>query len=120
MMSTKKDFIGRTMAARPALVDPRRPTLVGLKPLDTNDRLRGGAHLLTPGAQPGPEADEGFVTSTAFSPSLGHWIGLALLSRGPERTGERIRVYDPIRSSDFEAEIVSPIFLDPEGAKLRG
>jgi sarcosine oxidase subunit alpha len=120
MMSTKKDFVGRTMAARPALIDPRRPTLVGLKPCDLKDRLRGGAHLLTPGAAPGPQADDGYVTSTAFSPSLGHWIGLALLSRGPERIGERIRVYDPIRSGDFEAVIVSPVFLDPEGAKLRG
>jgi sarcosine oxidase subunit alpha len=120
MMSTKKDFVGRIMAGRPALVDPRRPTLVGLKPLDPKDRLRNGAHLMAPGAIPGPDADEGYITSTAFSPSLGHWIGLGLLTRGPERLGARIRVYDPIRSGDSEAEIVSPIFLDPEGRKLRG
>jgi len=120
MMSTKKDFVGRIMAGRPALVDPRRPTLVGLKPLDPKDRLRNGAHLMAPGAIPGPDADEGYITSTAFSPSLGHWIGLGLLTRGPERLGARIRVYDPIRSGDSEAEIVSPIFLDPEGGKLRG
>ncbi len=120
MMSSKKDYIGRTMAARPALVDPERPTLVGLRPVDRADRLRGGAHLLTIGAAPTPEADEGYVTSTAFSPSLGHWIGLGLLSRGPELTGERIRVYDPLRSEDFAAEIVSPVFIDPEGVRLRG
>jgi methylglutamate dehydrogenase subunit C len=120
MMSTRKDFVGRIMAERPALVDPRRPTLVGLRPLDPTERLRSGAHLLTPGATPGPDSDEGYITSTAFSPSLGHWIGLGLLARGPERLGERIRVYDPIRSGDSEVEIVPPIFLDPEGGKLRG
>ncbi|MBI5131090.1 MAG: sarcosine oxidase subunit alpha family protein [Rhodopseudomonas palustris] len=120
MMSTKKDYVGRVMAGRPALVDPARPTLVGLRPVDRNDRLRNGAHLFAPGATPSPETDQGFVTSSAFSPSLGHWIALALLSRGPERIGERIRVFDPIRSADFEAEIVSPVFIDPEGGRLRG
>jgi len=120
MMSTKKDYVGRVMAGRPALIDPARPTLVGLRPVDRNDRLRNGAHLFAPGATPSPETDQGFVTSSAFSPSLGHWIALALLSRGPERIGERIRVYDPIRSNDFEAEIVSPVFVDPEGGRLRG
>jgi len=34
--------------------------------------------------------------------------------------GERIRLYDPIRSGDIQAEIVSPVFLDPEGVRLRG
>jgi heterotetrameric sarcosine oxidase alpha subunit len=120
MMSTKKDYIGRIMAARPALLDPDRPTLVGLRPVDRADRLRAGAHLFATGATPVPETDEGYVTSTAFSPSLGHWIGLGLLARGPERIGELIRIYDPLRSEDFQAEIVSPVFVDPEGVRLRG
>ena len=52
MMSKKKDFIGRIMAQRQGLVDPARPTLVGLKPLDRARSLRAGAHLLSPGATP--------------------------------------------------------------------
>ncbi len=68
---------------------------------------------------PSPESDEGYVTSVAFSPSLGHWIGLGLLVRGAERIGERIRAYDPVRSGDVEVEVVSPVFLDPEGERLR-
>ena len=52
MLSAKKDFIGRFMAARPALTDPSRPTLVGLRPLDRDDRLRAGAHLLPKDAEP--------------------------------------------------------------------
>lgn len=119
MMSTKKDFIGRVMARRPALLDPARPTLVGFRPVDTAQRLRNGAHFVARGKTPSPETDEGFMTSTAFSPSLNHWIGLGLLARGPERIGERIRAYDPIRSSDIEVEVVSPVFVDPEGVRLR-
>jgi sarcosine oxidase subunit alpha len=119
MMSTKKDFVGRVMAQRPALVDPARPTLVGLKPIDTAQRLRNGAHFVALGMTPSPETDEGFMTSTAFSPSLNHWIGLGLLAHGPERIGERLRAYDPIRSGDIEVEVVSPVFVDPEGVRLR-
>jgi sarcosine oxidase subunit alpha len=119
MMSTKKDFIGRVMAQRPALVDPARPTLAGFKPVDAAQRLRNGAHFIALGRTPSPETDEGFMTSTAFSPSLDHWIGLGLLARGPERIGERLRAYDPIRSSDIEVEVVPPVFVDPEGVRLR-
>lgn len=120
MMSTKKDYIGRVMARRPGLVDPGRPSLVGLKPVDRNQRLRAGAHLLACGATPVAANDEGYVTSAAWSPTLGHSIALALLSRGSERHGERIVVHDPVRSGDVEAEICSPIFVDPEGARVRG
>jgi sarcosine oxidase subunit alpha len=64
--------------------------------------------------------DQGYVTSVAYSPGLSHWIGLALLADGPSRLGEIIRVYDPVRNGDLLAEVVSPVFYDPEGEKLRG
>jgi heterotetrameric sarcosine oxidase alpha subunit len=119
MMSEKKDYVGRVMAARPALIDPQRPGLVGLKPIDPIARVRAGAHFIARGVSPSPERDEGYVTSVAFSPSLGHWIGLGLLAGGSRRIGERVRAYDPVRSGDVEVEIVSPIFIDPEGERLR-
>ena len=81
-------------------------------------RLRAGAHFLTRGDAVSLENDQGYVTSVAFSPMLGHWIGLGMLVRGPERIGERIRVYDPLRNGDFEAEVCSPVFFDPEGVRL--
>jgi sarcosine oxidase subunit alpha len=119
MMSTKKDFVGRLMAARPALVDPQRPSLVGLKPVQPGDRLRAGAHFMARGVSPAPETDQGYMTSTAFSPTLGHWIGLGLLAGGAQRIGEIIRAYDPVRSGDIEVEVVSPVFVDPEGVRVR-
>jgi sarcosine oxidase subunit alpha len=119
MLSDKKDFIGRVLAARPALTAADRPTLVGLKPVDRKARLYSGAHLLSRAAEVRLENDQGFLTSVAYSPSLGHWIALALLAQGPQRMGERMRVYDPLRSGDVDVEVVSPVFLDPEGLRLR-
>ena len=120
MMSKKKDFIGRVMAQRSGLIDPARPSLVGLKPIERNQKLRAGAHLLSPGAKPVAANDEGYVTSAAWSPTLGHSITLALLTNGPERHRQRIIVHDPVRGGDVEAEICNPVFVDPEGARVRG
>jgi glycine cleavage system aminomethyltransferase T len=119
MMSGQKDFIGRVLSQRAALTDASRAVLVGVKPIDPWARLNGGAHLLELRAQPTLENDQGYVTSAAFSPTLGHWIGLALLARGRARIGERVRVYDPVRNNDLQADIVHPVFFDPEGTRLK-
>jgi sarcosine oxidase subunit alpha len=118
LMSSKKDFIGRVMAGREGLVDPDRPSLVGFQPVDRLARPRAGAHFLKVGVAATPENDEGYVTSVAFSPSLGHWIGLGLIRGGAARIGERVRAYDPVRSGDVEVELCSPVFIDPEGKRL--
>lgn len=120
MMSTKKDFIGRVLATRPALTDPARPALVGLRPVDRTQQLRAGALLLAEGAAPVIANDQGHITSVAYSPTLGHWIALALLARGPTRHGERVVVHDPVRSGDMIAEVCAPVFVDSEGARVRG
>jgi len=119
LVSAKKDFIGRFMAARPALTDPGRPSLVGLRPIDREDRLRAGAHLIPKDREAVAKNDQGYVTSIAFSPSLGHWLGLGLLSRGAERHGEIVRAYDPVRGGDVLVEVRPPCFIDVEGERLR-
>ncbi|TMJ02811.1 MAG: sarcosine oxidase subunit alpha family protein [Alphaproteobacteria bacterium] len=120
MMSSRKDYVGRVMAQRPALLEPDRPVLVGFRPADRKARLRAGAHFIPLGATVTAANDEGHMTSVAFSPMLGHWIGLGVLKRGPQRIGERVRAYDPVRNGDVEVEICSPVFFDPEGARLYG
>jgi sarcosine oxidase subunit alpha len=120
LLSKKKDFIGRSLAARPALTDPMRPSLIGLQPVDKTGRLRAGSHLLPQGVAATAAHDQGYVTSVAYSPSLSHWIGLALLQNGPSRLGEIVRVYDPVRNGDLLAQVVSPVFVDPEGTRLHG
>jgi sarcosine oxidase subunit alpha len=119
LLSAKKDFIGRFMAARPALTDANRETFVGLRPLDRDARIRAGAHLVPKDAAASAENDQGYVTSIAYSPSLGHWLALGMLARGPERHGEVVRAVDPLRGEEVLAEVVPPCFVDPEGARLR-
>jgi sarcosine oxidase subunit alpha len=118
LMSTKKDFVGRVMAERPALLDPGRSALVGIKPKRKDDRLRAGAHIVAIGAPATAANNQGIVTSVAFSPSLDHWIGLGFVARGPQRLGERMLAADPVRNAVVDVEICRPCFVDPEGARL--
>jgi sarcosine oxidase subunit alpha len=120
MMSKKKNFIGRVMAGRPGLADPMRPALVGLRPVDSTSRLRAGAHVVPASGELSAAQDQGYVTSVAYSPSVGSWIGLAMLRDGPKRLGERVCAYDPLRNGAVDVEICSPIFVDPEGVRVRG
>ena len=64
--------------------------------------------------------DQGYMTSVAYSPSLGSSIGLGFLANGAERFGETVIAADLIRDNIVEVEIVSPHFLDPQGERLRG
>ena len=120
MMSSRKDYIGRVMSDRPGLTAADRPSLAGFKPVDRSQRLRAGAHFVREGAKPVLASDEGYMTSVAFSPMLGHWIGLGLIAGGPTRHGERVRAYDPVRHGDVLVEVCDPVFYDPAGERLRG
>ena len=119
MMSSKKDFIGRVLAGRPALVDPERPILVGLKPRNLDEAFNAGSHLLEPDVPKIIENDLGYVTSTAFSPVFNHTIGLGVLQRGHERIGETVVAYDPVRSKSVLVEVCHPVFYDPENSKVK-
>ncbi|MDG4888163.1 sarcosine oxidase subunit alpha [Mesorhizobium sp. WSM4887] len=120
MMSTKKDFIGRVMAGREALVAPNRQVVAGIKPTDKARRLRSGAHIVPKGETPGPDNDQGYVTSVCFSPVLDQWIGLGLVERGRERIGEIVRAHDPLRGEEYDVELCNSVFYDPDGARQRG
>jgi sarcosine oxidase subunit alpha len=119
MMSAKKDYIGRVMSGRPGLVDPARPCFVGFKPVNRAERLYSGAHFLAAGVAAVTGNDQGFMTSAAYSPINGHWVGLGFLARGPGRIGEVLRAYDPLRGGDALVEICDPVFYDPKGERLR-
>ncbi|AYG76594.1 sarcosine oxidase subunit alpha family protein [Rhizobium sp. CCGE532] len=116
--TTKPDFIGKAMLAREGLQAADRPRLVGIKPLDPATSFRTGAHILAQGAAATLENDQGYVTSSAFSPNLGHTIGLALVKNGPERIGEKIIVWNGLRNEYTDAVICSPVFIDPQNEKL--
>lgn len=119
MVSSKKDFIGRVMAQRDALLAPDRQRFVGFKPVDRVQRLHAGAHFILVGNAAVAENDEGYMTSVAFSPALGHWVGLGFLKSGPDRVGARVRAVDLLRGRDVQLEITHPVFVDPSEEKLR-
>jgi sarcosine oxidase subunit alpha len=119
VLTTDKDHIGRVLSARQALADPARPRLVGIKPLASTERLRSGAHVFPKAAIPSPETDLGWISSSCYSPTLQSWIALAFVSSGPDRVGETVSVYDPLRNSQIAAEIVPPCFVDPKGERSR-
>jgi heterotetrameric sarcosine oxidase alpha subunit len=119
MMTRDKDYIGKVMAERPALISAERPILVGVKPLDASRILSAGSHFLSLGAGYVAANDEGHLTSVARSPALGRDIGLGFLKRGTTRIGERIRAVDLVRGQDVECIVTSPVFVDPEGERTR-
>jgi sarcosine oxidase subunit alpha len=118
MLSKKKDFIGRALAQRPALLDPLRPALVGLRPRTPGATLHAGAHLIPLGAPATAANDQGHVTSAAYSATLGQWIALALVAGGDRRAGEMFRAVNPLQGTEAEVEVVSRVFHDPEGRLL--
>ncbi len=120
MMSPKKDFIGRAAATRPGLCMPDRERLVGLKPVGAVKQLTAGAHLFAPDADPIRENGQGYLTSVGFSPTLGHYIGLAFVQSGADRHGQTIRMVDHLRGIDTLCEIGPPCFFDPDGGRARG
>jgi sarcosine oxidase subunit alpha len=119
-MVAAKDCVGRAASRRPGLLDEGREQLVGLVPLDTADELSAGAHLYAPGDTASRTANQGYVTSVAPSPTLGHWIALGFLKRGRARLGEELRLDDGLRGRRVACRVVDPVFLDPAGGRMRG
>ena len=120
MMSSKKDYIGRMMAAREGLVAKERQCVVGIRPVDKSKQIRSGSHLLKQGDKPSMANDQGYITSVAWSPMLNMWIGLALLSNGRARIGEVVQVFDGLRGIHMLGEICEPMHFDKENARLHG
>jgi sarcosine oxidase subunit alpha len=120
MMSQKKDFIGKALAARDGLVDEDRPQLVGLKPVGAVKQLSAGAHLFAQGNDAVARNLEGHISSVGFSPDVGTFIGLGFLKGGRARMGEVIRMVDHLRGLEAEVEVCSTVFVDQEGERTRG
>ena len=120
MVSAKKDCIGNAASKREGLLDEGRELLVGLKPAGLVKQVIAGGRLFTAGEPADREHDQGYITSTAFSPTLGHSIALGFLRHGRSRMGERVRMVDHLRGIEAELEVCDPVFFDPEGGRLRG
>jgi len=138
MASKKKHYVGSVLKERPALLEEDRLKLVGLIPVNRSLNLRSGALMreapFEPKSRPvrdvhsfdelteTPEAagNLGYITSVSYSPELGHYVGLALVSNGRSRVGDRMYACHTVKGENIEVEVVSPHFVDPDGERLRG
>ena len=111
-------FAGDTQRRRPALIDPDRPSLVGLECLEADERLRPGAFLFAAGDTIAGHG-RGRVTSATFSPTFGRHLALGLYRGGLRHEGAEVIAAYPIKALTVRARIVSPVFLDPGGERLR-
>ena len=124
MVSGKKDFIGYTLGLREGMQRNDRMQMVGFKPVNKGALLdaghsMAGAHLVNLRDKPDTFTDQGWISSSIYSPIFGHYIGLGYIKGGHSRKGETVRAVDLVRGQDIEVEICSPHFYDPEGECLR-
>ena len=120
MISKKADSIGNTLSEREAFNSADIVILSGFKPVDKKQKIEAGSHFISLGKKPIMENDEGWMSSVAFSPTLGHHIGLGFIKNGNSRLGERVIAVNLLQNKKTEVEIVSPHFIDPEGIRQRG
>ncbi|MBM9594322.1 sarcosine oxidase subunit alpha family protein [Roseitranquillus sediminis] len=112
----KDDYIGKRGQMRLHMAGERW-RLVGLLTPDGAVLPEGSLAVAQGTNANGQRRTQGRVTSAYWSPTLGRGIALGLVDRGPERMGETLSFLQP-DGSEYRAEIVSPVFHDPEGERL--
>jgi len=114
----KPDFVGKRSLARPALCASDRKQLVGLFTTDPQLVLEEGTQVMqSPGQRP-PLRAIGHVTSSYHSATLDRSIALALIAGGRARLGQALSVWTA--GGEVAVEVTSPVFYDPQGARLNG
>lgn len=108
--------VGRELLDRPAFHEPSRPRLVGVRASDGKARFLAGAQLTTAAA---PTRPCGYVTSSVYSPTLGEWVGLALVARAHAAEGTLLAARDPLRDGDTSVRIVPTVHFDSAGARMK-
>ncbi len=117
MAGKEKSYIGKELRFRDALQAPERWSLIGIEGPEDGTKLRGGSILFA-------AADEikghgrGYITSVTWSTELNRFIALGLYQGGLAHEGEDIICAFPLKNEQVKARIVSPHFIDREGARL--
>ncbi|MYA88028.1 MAG: sarcosine oxidase subunit alpha family protein [Boseongicola sp. SB0662_bin_57] len=115
IMSRKKaDYVGKRSVELRRRSKAVRRELVGLLPVDKKIQIPEGAPL-TPGGEKRPS--EGLVTACVWSVVLNRWVALALLENGKSRHGETVHVR--LKDATIAADVMEPVFYDPDGRKMR-
>jgi sarcosine oxidase subunit alpha len=107
-------FIGKRGMARADCVRDDRKQWVGLKTKDPTVVLPEGAQGVFDPSASIPMPMVGHVTSSYWSENLGRSIAQGYVKGGLSRMGESV-FYPLADGAMIEAEICSPVFIDPEG-----
>jgi sarcosine oxidase subunit alpha len=109
-------FIGKRGMVRADCIRPDRKQWVGIKTRNPSEVLPEGAQGVFDPDAPIPMPMVGHITSSYWSANLNRSIAQGFVKGGHARMGET--VYYPLADgSVVEAEICSPVFLDPEGER---
>ncbi len=114
----KPDFIGKRSLMRSDTARDDRRQLVGLETENPSEVIPEGAQIVSELRDKPPMPMVGYVTSSYWSPNLGRSIALAMLKDGRRRMGDTVSL--PLEQRTIKAKVVSPVFFDPEGTRLRG
>jgi sarcosine oxidase subunit alpha len=112
----KPDFVGKRSLVRPDLARPGRKQLVGLLTSDARTVLDEGSQVILACTPPSAQRSEGYVTSSYQSFACQRPIALALISDGRRRIGTTVFV--PNATGVVEAQVVPPLFYDPQGSRI--
>jgi sarcosine oxidase subunit alpha len=123
----KSDFVGKRSLQRDLARPEGRAQLVGLLVPAGELPLEEGAQILgedvelqsAPLAQ---RASRGFVTASVHSHAMGRAVALALLEDGSAMHGQTVWVTVTAlgRLARRPAQVVAPVFFDPDGERMRG
>ena len=112
-------FVGsRSLALRPPPADAGRQ-LVGILGENNGPEFPPGAHVVKKHLGGAPQQPLGPVTSWTWSPSLSRHVGLALVSDGRRRIGDRMFIDAPTVGQTVRVTLTEPLFYDPGGVRLR-
>ena len=113
IVSKTKDFIGKRSLVRSDMLRENRKQFVGLVTDQPATVLPEGTQLVNEPSTEYPVPMTGHVTSSYYSPVLGHSIALALVKGGRSRLGGS--VYAPTLDGQLiKATITNSVFYDPE------
>ncbi len=121
MMSGKKEFVGKRMANRDCLTSSERKKFAGFVPLDGKTPLRPGSQIIVNEHSPPPVEMIGHITSTGYCVEHEHPIALGLIKGGLEIWEDKtVYMSYPLKNITVPMKVVAPVFVDPEGERLRG
>ena len=120
-MARKDDrFVGAALRKRPGLNDVQRNKLVGLQPVDPQQPIVAGAHIVAEKQPREPSVSLGHVSSACYSPTLKREIGLAFVRGGEVLHGHTVHVTNPLAGTHVAVKVVPAHFFDSKGERLRG